>query len=260
MAGAAHAPARPPAVIACVGHCAAPHPRYPLRSLQTAAPPHLQGLVDVAHVLRLHIGVLLACPNQLWEGRQQPLYPDAAHVHKLPRYQGCSQGGDTGQDVGRCLLGSRSQVAVIAPHNQPCHATGAATSPSTAPPLPFLVTMLAARTTMVARLPLPQPNWVLGAGNFVVTWGLACLLHHSPGHSADRSSAHWLVEEVGWQPQRWLGYSLGSAARSTKVGEANRLVQSGRARVPGTCSSTSSCWAWAVPGTAHRHPLLHASC
>ena len=67
---------------------------------------HLHGLVQVAHILRLHIRVLLAGAHQLGEGGQQALDADAWHVHKLPRHQRCSQpargrGTQAGRRMGK---------------------------------------------------------------------------------------------------------------------------------------------------------------
>ena len=53
---------------------------------------HLHRLVHIAHILRLDVGVLLARPHKLWEGGEQPLNPDSAHVHELPGDQGCMTG------------------------------------------------------------------------------------------------------------------------------------------------------------------------
>ena len=65
-------------------------------------PAHLHGLVDIAHVLRLHVGVLLPTAHQLGKGGQQALNADAAHVHILPRHQGCS-GREGDETVVRTL-------------------------------------------------------------------------------------------------------------------------------------------------------------
>jgi hypothetical protein len=67
---------------------------------------HLDGLIHVAHVLRLHIRVLLAAAHKLGERRQQALDAYAAHICILTRYQGC---GGAGQfHTGAC--GVRSDI------------------------------------------------------------------------------------------------------------------------------------------------------
>lgn len=53
----------------------------------------LQRLVDIAHTLRLHKRVLLACVHQLGEGGQQALYTRPCHLHKLPWHQSFSSLG-----------------------------------------------------------------------------------------------------------------------------------------------------------------------
>lgn len=51
---------------------------------------HLDRLVKVAHILRLHVRVLLAGAHQLGERGQQALDADAAHIHELPGDQRCT--------------------------------------------------------------------------------------------------------------------------------------------------------------------------
>lgn len=48
----------------------------------------LQRLVNIAHAVCFHKGVLLACVHQLWERGQETLDTCPGHFNKLPRYDG----------------------------------------------------------------------------------------------------------------------------------------------------------------------------
>ena len=85
-------------------------------------PAHLHGLVDVAHVFRLHVGVLLPAAHQLRKGGQQALNADAAHVHILPRHQGCS--GDKGLWSGHCITHNAARVHTPLHHHAAAEGTG----------------------------------------------------------------------------------------------------------------------------------------
>ena len=51
----------------------------------------VQGLVHVPHVLRLHVRMLLARPDEFGERREQTLDADARHGHELAGDQGCGE-------------------------------------------------------------------------------------------------------------------------------------------------------------------------
>jgi hypothetical protein len=124
-------------------HAAPSPPRPGSPPPASRAPPyapraaHLDGLVDIADVLRLNVGVLLPRAHELRERRQKALDADAAHLGVLPGHQGCGAAG----------AGRRQIITTPGgpPRLQRPHQTR-----RKHPPLPFLLTMEAARTTIVA--------------------------------------------------------------------------------------------------------------
>jgi len=102
------------------------------RLRRLAGPAHLHRLVHIANILRLHVRVLLTAADQLGERGEQALYPDAAHVHKLPGHERCGERNASGASAARPCLRSACSV----------HTSAA--------PLPVFVTTEAARTTIAA--------------------------------------------------------------------------------------------------------------
>lgn len=97
---------------------------------------HLYWLIYISDVFGLHISMLLSCAaaNKLWKGRKQTLDPDSTHVNKLTRHQSYA---DQNQHQNSGAYSVRSMLT----HSEPLQ---------TSLPLPVLVTMEAARTTMLA--------------------------------------------------------------------------------------------------------------
>ena len=75
----------------------------------------LQGLVDVAHALRLHKRVLLARVHQLGEGGEQPLHPGPRHLHKLTRHDGLASLG-ANRRCQQHLRGTRESIKMKNPN------------------------------------------------------------------------------------------------------------------------------------------------
>ena len=92
-------------------------------------PAHLKRLVDISDVLSLHICMLSATTDQLGESCQQSFNSDSRHIDILPRDQGCMA------NVPLDLHGVKAVPSGVQLWKQP--------------PLPVLVTIEAANTTIV---------------------------------------------------------------------------------------------------------------